>query len=151
MSKRSNYQKPPPHIPSISSQNPNPQPSEERHPAANRKHSWLERFAVSFAFLAFCAAAYQGYISRDSEHRQLRAYVSLVPGDIDNFGIPDKQKFTFYRKNTGLTPAYDIVVSELGQSVITYGQPIPGNPSPSNENILRGTQLFSRGANCICT
>jgi hypothetical protein len=112
----------------------------------NRRSSWLERFAVIFAFFAFSATAYQGWISRDTEHRQLRAYVGLVPGDVENFGDLAKQRFTFVRKNYGLTPAYDLVVSQFGESVIVYGQPIPvisPNPPP---DILRGNvTLFPSG------
>lgn len=57
-------------------------------------------------------------VMQNTEHRQLRAYVGLIPGDIENLGDKDKQVFTFMRKNYGATPAYDIEVSELGQSVL---------------------------------
>jgi hypothetical protein len=47
-------------------------------------------------------------IASDSESRQFRAYVGVVPGDIENFGIPGKEKSIIIRKNYGQTPAYDV-------------------------------------------
>ena len=69
------------------------------------KHSWVEKLAVFFAFLAFLASGWQGYVARDTEKRQLRAYVSI---DFDGWqGIPDKiplgAKLSF--TNHGSTPA----------------------------------------------
>jgi hypothetical protein len=47
---------------------------------ANRPHTWLERFAVIFSALAFIAVCYQGWVSRDTEKRQLRAYIVAPSG-----------------------------------------------------------------------
>jgi hypothetical protein len=89
---------------------------------------------------------YQGWVARNSEQHQLRAYVGLIPGDIDNFGDPKLQKFEFVRKNYGQTPAYDVLVTEFGQSVVGFGQPIPGNPIKIEGEILRGNfTLFPSG------
>jgi hypothetical protein len=64
-------------------------------------------------------------IMRDTEHRQLRAYLGILGGDLENFGDKDKQTFTFVRKNYGQTPAYDVTWSSQGQAIIQIGQPIP--------------------------
>jgi hypothetical protein len=62
---------------------------------------------------------------QDTERRQLRAYVGIVPGDVDNFGDQEKQTFTFIRKNYGMTPAYNLNWTFAGQKVIKRGEPIP--------------------------
>jgi len=78
------------------------------HEHRGEKRRWLEGFAVLFAALAFGAASYQGWVTRDSEKRQLRAYVGVIPGDIENFGVPGKEESIIIRKNYGQTPAYDV-------------------------------------------
>jgi hypothetical protein len=124
-----------------------PQSPDKRNGAGKRHRSWLEIFAVFFAALAFFAAGYQGWVIRDSEQRQLRAYVGLVPGGIDNFDDIKNQHFVFIRKNYGQTPAYDVALTELGESVLLNGQPLPvpmeiGQPP----EILRGgVTLFPTG------
>lgn len=95
-----------------------------------------------FAALAASAAAgagfWQGYVASDTENRQLRAYVGVTPGDLHNFGDPALQEWDFQRKNYGTTPAYDVVMTFLGQSVIREGQPIPALPQTEPPNYLRG-------------
>jgi hypothetical protein len=70
------------------------------------------------------ASADQIEIMRDTEHRQLRAYVGMNPGDVEDFGVSGKQKIRFIRKNFGSTPAYDVGFSKLGFSIIKIGDPI---------------------------
>jgi hypothetical protein len=57
----------------VTTKNANPHSPEKAKPAEKRKHSWLEKFAVFFAALAFMASSYQGWVARDTEKRQLRA------------------------------------------------------------------------------
>jgi hypothetical protein len=66
-------------------------------------------------------------IVSDTEQRQLRAYVGIVPGTVENFGIPT-QHVIMTRKNYGLTPAYDIGVGALDADMVRAGAtlPIPG-------------------------
>ncbi|MGA3259249.1 MAG: hypothetical protein ABSE35_10240 [Bryobacteraceae bacterium] len=52
----------------------------EQNSPQKAKHTWLEIAAVVIAVLAFLAAAWQGYISNDTEKRQLRAYVGVQQG-----------------------------------------------------------------------
>ena len=81
--------------------------------------------AVAEAKRSADAAQAQVAVSTDTEHRQLRAYVGLSPGDVENVGDEKTQKFTFQRKNFGVTPAYDVSLVDLTFGVITFGQPIP--------------------------
>jgi hypothetical protein len=121
-----------------------PEPPHDRG-FEKRKH-WTDYLAVGLAALVLITTGYQGWVARNSEQHQLRAYVGLIPGDIDNFGDPKLQKFEFVRKNYGQTPAYDVLVTEFGQSVVGFGQPIPGNPIKIEGEILRGNfTLFPSG------
>ena len=62
--------------------------------------------AACFAFLAFGAAAYQAYIARSTEHRQLRAYVGVT--EVKTVEAENGQiGFAITIKNFGATPAYD--------------------------------------------
>jgi hypothetical protein len=81
--------------------------------------------AVGEAKRAADAAQAQVGVSTDTEHRQLRAYVGPSPGDIENVGDETNQRFTFQRKNFGVTPAYDVSLVELTFGIIVSGQPIP--------------------------
>jgi hypothetical protein len=123
---------------------PSPEPimprEEQHHPktdgrsnnANHDKKHWLEYATGAFAFIAAAggifAASFGGWqasVASDSEKRQLRAYIGLVPGGIDNFGDVQKQHFFFTRRNYGQSPAYDVVLTELGQSILVNGQPLP--------------------------
>ncbi len=72
----------------------------------HRKHTWVEKFAVAFAALAFFASAWQGWVARDSEKRQLRAYVYAIPS-VSNFAVGQSAIVQITLKNGGLTPAYN--------------------------------------------
>ena len=82
--------------------------------------------------------------TQDTEHRQLRAYVAVTPGDVDNLGDPTKQQFHMTRKNYGATPAYDVGFSIVGSQVIKAGEVIgiPGAGSvcstPNARPVLAG-------------
>jgi hypothetical protein len=56
---------------------------------------------------------------QDTERRQLRAYVGVSAGDVEDFGVPDKQRIHFVRKNYGQTPAYNVGFSTIGSFVVT--------------------------------
>ena len=83
----------------------------------NNKRHWLDYAAVwaaSFAALAASAAAgvgaWQAWIARDSEQRQLRAYIYVLPS-ITDFSVGKKPYASITIKNGGQTPAYDFNVS----------------------------------------
>jgi hypothetical protein len=91
--------------PVIAPEDANPRPPQETK-GAKKRHTWLEYFAVAFAACAFVAAGYQGWIARDTEIRQLRAYVfvgsaSIVFEDARIRGVVEI-------KNFGQTPAYNL-------------------------------------------
>jgi len=102
----------------------NPKPPEKKHGAHKRKHTWLEKFAVFFAGLAFIAAYWQGWVARDTEKRQLRAYISVkeitlnCPLCLDkNWKPPEGPRLhnidttnavVVTVKNSGITPAYNV-------------------------------------------
>jgi hypothetical protein len=75
----------------------------------------------------FIAALYQIAIMQDTERRQLRAYVGVAPGDIEDFGGPN-QRLRVVRKNSGLTPAYNIGFSAAGFGTIKPGESINTGP-----------------------
>src|SRR5580704_9537714 len=87
---------------------------------------WIRKgvkVAAAYTAITFVIMVWGGWqiiISRDTEHRQLRAYVGVQPGDIENFGT-QSQKIKIVRKNYGTTPAYDVGFSVLGQEVIQPG------------------------------
>jgi len=92
-----------------------PKPPEQQATSHKRKHTWLEKFAVFFAGLAFGASVWQGWVARDTEKRSLRAYVFLVPDNevtVDVF--PSKTaigQIEVNVRNSGQTPAYDVVAN----------------------------------------
>lgn len=55
------------------------------------------------------------YISKDSEKRQLRAYVYATPG-IENFTIGQRSRISVLIRNDGQTPAYNFNVAMHAQS-----------------------------------
>jgi hypothetical protein len=65
---------------------------------------------------------------KQSNERQLRAYVGITPGDVEDFGTLSKQRIRFIRKNYGITPAYNVGFSEVGINVVRIGQPINTGP-----------------------
>jgi hypothetical protein len=142
---------------------------EPRKGKKNRPRHWLEYAAVVAASLAALATtamvflvAWQAGISRDTERRQLRAYIGITPGDVENFGDRDKQILRIIRKNYGLTPAYDVITG-LFHDVIRINGPIPtpisGVQGPSNTPTLfpsmeapfywRGTPLSQQQVDLI--
>ena len=70
------------------------------------------------------ASLIQLKIMQDTEHRQLRAYVGMAPGDVEDFGVAAKQRIKFIRKNFGGTPAYNVGFSNVGFSIIKPGSNI---------------------------
>src|SRR3954451_10924793 len=75
------------------------------NPTKEEKH-WLEYATAACASIAAIGAiaaaiftAMQAWIANDSEKRQLRAYVGMTPGDVEDFGVVNKQRVRFVRKN----------------------------------------------------
>jgi hypothetical protein len=108
---------------------------------------WIEYAAVAAASLAALAAtvtvglvSWQAAISRDTERRQLRAYVGITPADVEASG--DQYTFTIVRKNYGLTPAYNMLIVQF-QDVIHIGAPVPMIvPSNLQQGITDTPTLF---------
>jgi hypothetical protein len=82
---------------------------------------WLDYFVAFFAFIASLGAiaaalvaSYQGWVARDTEKRQLRAYVfleSVKTASIDDDAGADQNRglsATIIFKNFGQTPAYNV-------------------------------------------
>jgi hypothetical protein len=100
-------------------------PKQNRSADQGKEHSWLEKFAVAVAILAFLAAGWQGYIARDTERRSLRAYLSVSPDYIYSFPAdkaPVRIRATI--RNHGQTPANDMVQS-VRKDILPY--PLPPN------------------------
>lgn len=83
------------------------------NPKGNSKH-WLEYLTALFAVIAAVAssfaagfAGYQGWVARDTERRQLRAYVLPSESNIV-VSAPNNLQIHFVVKNFGLTPAYKL-------------------------------------------
>jgi hypothetical protein len=92
-------------------------------------------FAVVAAVATAAAAIFayqQGEISRDTERRQLRAYVTVDEVDIVKFDQSQPVQAHLVLKNTGQTPAYNI-------SAITLIQ--PNLPSAHSNRSLDGLTL----------
>jgi hypothetical protein len=87
-----------------------------RGPKGHKKH-WTDYALALFAFFAIVVALiaasftwYQGWVARDTEQRQLRAYVSVVPRMAFNFGTDQPLRIQLAMKNFGTTPAYHVEV-----------------------------------------
>jgi len=111
-----------------------PETKDKCHKTEKHQKHWLDYATAWFAFVAAIggigAAIFgglQGWISRDTEKRQLRAYVGVSPGDVENFGSGD-QRLRLIRKNYGGTPAYDVGFSEIGFVIEPVGNPLPTTP-----------------------
>jgi hypothetical protein len=66
--------------------------------------------------------------AKETEQRQLRAYVGVIPGEAENFG-GDDFKIKLTRKNYGQTPAYDVGFSQV------YVDVLPPNALIVSKNI----------------
>lgn len=105
-----------------------PSAQNNNHPPKNNYRHWLDYAAVAAAgFAGFAAAvaagvgAWQASVASDTEERQLRAYVGVIPGSVENFGDTQKQKLTFTRKNYGQTPAYNVFLPPANIEIIRFG------------------------------
>jgi hypothetical protein len=75
---------------------------------------------------------------QDTEHRQLRAYVGMAPGDVEDFGVAGKQRIKFVRKNYGGTPAYNVGFSQIGLSIVKYGEAINTGDTGCGNPVVAG-------------
>ncbi|MGA2312718.1 MAG: hypothetical protein ABSF87_10190 [Xanthobacteraceae bacterium] len=57
-------------------------------------------------------------VMQDTEQRQLRAYIGVIAGDLENFGVIGKMAVKMVRKNYGLTPAYEVGFSAIGTDIV---------------------------------
>jgi hypothetical protein len=118
------------------------------------KH-WLDKLAVALSGAAFLAAAvaacftgYQAWVARDTEKRQLRAYVSRDEPEI--FPLPDASGWKILPKwaNHGGTPTRNLTVALRCISVhkdtgATSGE---SGEQPPSQRIISATQTTSGGA-----
>ncbi|MBR1121385.1 hypothetical protein JQ628_07645 [Bradyrhizobium lablabi] len=75
-------------------------------------------------------------VARDTETRQLKAYVGVVQQGLENFGTP-QQALKITRKNFGLTPAVDLFMAPPAIAVLNRGQqfgPVHCTPAPAVVN-----------------
>ncbi|HEX3915530.1 MAG TPA: hypothetical protein VHW71_18680 [Steroidobacteraceae bacterium] len=128
-------------------ENATPEPEKEHSGAHKRKHTWLEIFAVCFAALAFIASAWQGWVMRDQEKRQLRAYVMADRASITVDASNNVHVIVDFR-NSGLTPAYDFTGSgclylggfALQNNTIVFEDSLP---EPKVEESVRTRSMVS--------
>lgn len=112
-----------------------------------RKHTWLEKFAVGFAALAFIASAWQGCVMRDQEKRQLRAYVMADRASLKVDASNNVNVIVEFR-NSGLTPAREFTVSgclylagfALHDNTIIFEDNLP---EPKTEESARSHSMVS--------
>jgi hypothetical protein len=103
----------------------NEQPTVDHKPTQPHKtrHTWLEKSAVAIAVLAFLAAAGQGWIARDTEKRQLRAYLAISSTNSVTY---TPQKMDILIDNFGLTPAKNVRVFSSWE-FLPFGQVLPND------------------------
>jgi hypothetical protein len=131
---------------------PEPPADDETHHSQASKpkgRHWLEYAIFIFVIATTVATGWAAYftqqqweVTSDQEKRQLRAYVGIVPGDVENLGDIGKQTWNASRKNYGQTPAYDVAIVAYGQSIIHTGEPIPTNPPLPPPDIRGAITLF---------
>jgi hypothetical protein len=122
--------------PGVENQSPEASKDEAKPGKANgNQHRLLDIVAIVIAVFAFCAAAWQGLVARDTERRSLRAYMILTelgvfcPDCGDTALAPNtltgtRNSIRFRIENSGQTPAYDVStvtnwvpVYDVGESV----------------------------------
>jgi hypothetical protein len=82
--------------------------------------------------LQWCATTEANRISKDTAQRQLRAYIGIEPGALNNFAPSFKTGANFTINNYGQTPAYKVMAS-YAVGVLPY--PYPDNlPLPRAEH-----------------
>jgi hypothetical protein len=109
-----------------------------------RRRDWLELATLGVLTATLLAAGYAAYegsvlssatndlvkTQATNAHREVRAYVGVMPGDVENFGDRQAQKFTLIRKNYGTSPAYNVFVRPTLAAVLK-----PSDPIPTAENL----------------
>ena len=124
----------------------------EQEPRDDNTPTWIDYVTLLFVILTTVGIGIQDLILRSSDEtfketlkaqkksseQQLRAYVGMTPGDIEDFGVPGKQRIRFVRKNFGTTPAYDVGFSRVGLSIIKPGQPINTGESGCVATLIAG-------------
>src|SRR5260370_24442209 len=89
--------------------------------AQHRKHDAFERTTLAIAIvgvIVLCAytgiTGYQANIARDTEQRQLRAYMSATAKSVENFNTNKPIVVRLLIKNFGQTPAYHVQICGWG-------------------------------------
>jgi hypothetical protein len=113
---------------------------EKDHADRQIDSAWIRYGAIAaiaytgITFVLMIVGGYQVYISRDTERRQLRAYVAVsdfgvlcCDVDIERSGYQERKKFArIVVKNGGITPASSVQVS-VGTAEYQRGLPFPSN------------------------
>jgi hypothetical protein len=97
--------------------------------------------AVAVAKRSADVAQDQVAAAKDTEQRQLRAYVGIIPGDVENFG-EDTFEIKLIRKNYGQTPAYDVGFSQV------YVDVLPPNALIISQKVDCGKPNFQASSLC---
>jgi hypothetical protein len=128
------------------------QASREQGPSPESTPKWITYATLLFVFLTTVGVGIQDLIlhssddtfkdtlvaQKKSSEQQLRAYVGMAPGDVDDFGIMGKQRIKFVRKNYGTTPAYNVGFSKIGLSIIKPGEVINTGESACLNPVIAG-------------
>jgi hypothetical protein len=73
---------------------------------SGRLRPWLDWTAAVGAVLAAIFTWWQVQVTKDTEKRQLRAYVWIAPGEIEGFKVGQVPRIPVTIRNGGATPAY---------------------------------------------
>ena len=110
------------------------------------RRNWVEIATLLVLVFTLFAAGYTAYegsllsaatkdlvkTNTETAHRELRAYVGVIPGGVENFGDTQNQRFTIIRRNYGATPAHNVFIKQTQAAVIRVGDSIPpDDPTPS--------------------
>jgi type II secretory pathway pseudopilin PulG len=92
---------------------------EGEQPQGGRKH-WLDYATGMFAFLAALGGitaavltGWQGWVARDTEHRELRAYVGVTKAAIESMVAGHPSVLSVAVRNFGVTPAYSVGIKAV--------------------------------------
>jgi hypothetical protein len=109
------------------------------------KYIKVDVVAIIVACIAAAGTIWQGWVVSDTEKNQLRAYIGIVPGGIDNFGDGQRQTFNFIEKNYGQTPAYDVFNLAVLPYMIQEGGQLRPTPTERPPNIRSSNRFPNEG------
>ena len=119
---------------------PNGGPSSGEHKA--KRDYKIDILALIVAICAALGVFWQGWTISDTEKRQLRAYLGIIPGGVDNFGDPTTQTFNYIVKNYGQTPAYDVFDFPSVPYMIQVNGPVIASPTERPKDVIATFTIF---------